>query len=113
MPEGTGGNILLCLLSATSQSTLLFDSALPSTKCPSSSRSKLAPITLKMSNNGDADKLAESKIQHEKYPLNLVRAEDFSYVLQKYHTTLQNGELRFFCKQNLIVIWDLKSAEDS
>lgn len=62
----------------------------------------------------DVVNFTKSKAQAQEYPLNLVRAGDFPYVLGNYRSTLDSKETELFSsRQNLIVFWDLIGPQDS
>lgn len=62
----------------------------------------------------DLAELAQSQLQAHEYPLNLVRASDFRYVLETYRTRLEKEEKKLFsARKSLVVIWDLVKAQDS
>lgn len=69
----------------------------------------------RMSNaHEDVADFTKSKAQAQEYPLNLVRAQDFPYILGNYRSTLDSEETKLFStKQNLIVFWDLIASQDS
>lgn len=62
----------------------------------------------------DLTELAQSQAQAHEYPLNLVRASDFRYVLETYRSRLEKEEKKLFsARRSLVVIWDLVKAQDT